>query len=86
MQMRRLEGPGFERLIEIHRTYPLNKGFARKFLNRRGKNAQLSDSKDFGCRHCLYQAGTRADIDVKELGEGLKKMTFDGIRLHVKAK
>lgn len=82
--MRRLEGPSCERLTEILSNYPLSDSF-RKYINRCGKDAQLSTTEDFSCRHCLYQAATRADIDVEKLREDLE-MSMNGIQLHVKAK
>lgn len=89
MQIRRIDGPGYERQMDLHRTYPLNRHWyvVRTLLTKRRKDTRLwNDVNEFTCRHCLYQAATATDIDVDALGQGLKKMTFRGIRSHVKAR
>jgi len=89
MQIKRIDDPEHERQMDLHRTYPLTRHWyvVRTLLTKRRKDTRLwNDVNEFTCRHCLYQAAMKTDIDVKTLGQSLKKMTFRGIRLHVKAK
>ncbi|PFH48013.1 hypothetical protein AMATHDRAFT_6189 [Amanita thiersii Skay4041] len=82
MQLRRLE----VRANQLLEHFPLSTDLLKKYIGRSRKEKTQLEQKDYGCRLCLYKEAAKcASPEPQQLVEKLRKMSLDGVGMHVAA-